>query len=152
MRLVWSCHGYFDSTMPCQNSTYNGLTKLSGYVAYLLPDTTISTKGKVYEKGLILKAKQHLKAEKLEEELAEGKKPEVMDEPDSEDEDKYADRADMPGQKFDTKRRTTVRNLRIREDTAKYLHNLDPNSAYYDPKTRSMRDNPFKEQDGIANK
>jgi len=38
---------------------------------------------------------------------------------------------------------TTVRNLRIREDTAKYLRNLDPNSAYYDPKTRSMRDNPL---------
>ncbi|KAJ8684415.1 hypothetical protein QAD02_020207 [Eretmocerus hayati] len=34
-------------------------------------------------------------------------------------------------------------NLRIREDTAKYLRNLDPNSAYYDPKTRSMRDNPY---------
>jgi pre-mRNA-processing factor SLU7 len=38
--------------------------------------------------------------------------------------------------------KTTVRNLRIREDTAKYLRNLNPNSAYYDPKTRSMRDNP----------
>lgn len=25
-----------------------------------------------------------------------------------------------------------------------YLYNLDQNSAYYDPKTRSMRDNPFK--------
>ncbi|KDO34954.1 hypothetical protein SPRG_01016 [Saprolegnia parasitica CBS 223.65] len=36
----------------------------------------------------------------------------------------------------------TARNLRIREDTAKYLRNLNPNSAYYDPKTRSMRDNP----------
>merc|ERR1719420_464469 len=36
----------------------------------------------------------------------------------------------------------TARNLRIREDTAKYLRNLDPNSAYYDPKSRSMRDNP----------
>eukprot|EP00850_Spirogloea_muscicola_P020951 SM000232S07921 [mRNA] locus=s232:4658:8755:- [translate_table: standard] len=34
----------------------------------------------------------------------------------------------------------TVRNLRIREDTAKYLLNLDINSAYYDPKTRSMRE------------
>lgn len=30
----------------------------------------------------------------------------------------------------------SVRNLRIREDTAKYLLNLDMNSAYYDPKTR----------------
>ena len=36
----------------------------------------------------------------------------------------------------------TARNLRIREDTAKYLRNLDPNSAHYDPKSRSMRDNP----------
>ena len=50
----------------------------------------------------------------------------------------------MPGTKFDSKTRTTVRNLRICEDTAKYLYNLDPNSAFYDPKTRSMRENPFK--------
>lgn len=41
--------------------------------------------------------------------------------------------------------KVTVRNLRIREDTAKYLRNLNPNSAYYDPKTRSMRDNPNPE-------
>ncbi len=26
---------------------------------------------------------------------------------------------------------------------AKYLRNLDPNSAYYDPKTRAMRENPL---------
>ena len=45
---------------------------------------------------------------------------------------------------MDTKTRITVRNLRIREDTAKYLINLDPESAYYDPKTRSMRDAPLK--------
>ncbi|KAK2488617.1 hypothetical protein MC885_003112 [Smutsia gigantea] len=60
-----------------------------------------------------------------------------------EDEDKYADDIDMPGQNFDSKRRITVRNLRIREDIAKYLRNLDPNSAYYDPKTRAMRENPY---------
>lgn len=60
------------------------------------------------------------------------------------DEDKYADSADAVGQKLDAKTRITVRNLRIREDTAKYLINLDPTSAYYDPKTRSMRDNPNK--------
>lgn len=59
-----------------------------------------------------------------------------------EDQDKYAESADAVGQKLDTKTRITVRNLRIREDTAKYLINLDPSSAYYDPKTRSMRDNP----------
>ncbi|KAJ3015436.1 UNVERIFIED_CONTAM: mRNA splicing protein [Siphonaria sp. JEL0065] len=63
------------------------------------------------------------------------------------DEDKYADNADQIGQKLDTKSRTTVRNLRIREDTAKYLLNLDKNSAYYDPKTRSMRDNPNADKD-----
>jgi pre-mRNA-processing factor SLU7 len=58
------------------------------------------------------------------------------------DEDKYAESADQVGQKLDTKTRITVRNLRIREDTAKYLINLDPESAHYDPKTRSMRDAP----------
>ncbi|KAJ3690122.1 hypothetical protein LUZ61_019286 [Rhynchospora tenuis] len=41
----------------------------------------------------------------------------------------------------------TVRNLRIREDTAKYLLNLDVNSAYYDPKTRSMREDPMPDMD-----
>ncbi|MBW0474342.1 hypothetical protein O181_014057 [Austropuccinia psidii MF-1] len=64
------------------------------------------------------------------------------DESDDEDEDKYADAADQAGQKMDTKTRMTVRNLRIREDTAKYLMNLDTESAYYDPKTRSMREAP----------
>ena len=53
------------------------------------------------------------------------------------------DADDVVGQKLDTKTRITVRNLRIREDTAKYLVNLDPDSAYYDPKTRSMRDTPL---------
>lgn len=41
----------------------------------------------------------------------------------------------------------TVRNLRIREDTAKYLLNLDVNSAHYDPKTRSMREDPQPDSD-----
>ncbi|KAL5542266.1 hypothetical protein UlMin_009976 [Ulmus minor] len=41
----------------------------------------------------------------------------------------------------------TVRNLRIREDIAKYLLNLDVNSAYYDPKTRSMREDPLPNAD-----
>jgi hypothetical protein len=43
--------------------------------------------------------------------------------------------------------RMSVRNLRIREDTAKFLFNLDPNSAHYDPKTRSLRSNPNPEKD-----
>ncbi|KAK7071097.1 mRNA splicing protein, partial [Halocaridina rubra] len=84
--------------------------------------------------------KRQLKAKKLKEgEEMSGDEPED----DDEDEDKYAESVDMPGTKVDSKQRITVRNLRIREDTAKYLRNLDPNSAYYDPKTRSMRDNPY---------
>jgi hypothetical protein len=50
----------------------------------------------------------------------------------------------MPGTKFDAKARFTVRNLRIREDTAKYLFNLDTESAFYDPKTRTMRADPLE--------
>jgi pre-mRNA-processing factor SLU7 len=49
--------------------------------------------------------------------------------------------------------KSSVRNLRIREDTAKYLLNLDVSSAYYDPKTRAMRENPLPgggEEDGFA--
>ncbi|WFD00681.1 mRNA splicing protein [Malassezia yamatoensis] len=56
------------------------------------------------------------------------------------DEDKYAEKASMIGQSRDNEQRMTVRNLRMREDRAKYLYNLDVDSAYYDPKTRSMRD------------
>jgi pre-mRNA-processing factor SLU7 len=87
----------------------------------------------------IEEAKRQLRAEKLNSAVDGDIEPEEADE---EDEDKYVDEVDMPGTKVDSKQRITVRNLRIREDTAKYLRNLDPNSAYYDPKTRSMRDNP----------
>ena len=48
----------------------------------------------------------------------------------------------------DSRQTVSVRNLRIREDTAKYLRNLDANSAFYDPKTRSMRENPYAERRG----
>ncbi|CAE6184504.1 unnamed protein product [Arabidopsis arenosa] len=41
----------------------------------------------------------------------------------------------------------TVRNLRIREDKAKYLYNLDADSAHYDPKSRSMREDPLPDAD-----
>ncbi|KAG6447881.1 hypothetical protein O3G_MSEX005240 [Manduca sexta] len=83
-------------------------------------------------------AKRELRAQKLEQDPTATED----DDKEEEDEDKYVDEVDMPGTKVDSKQRITVRNLRIREDTAKYLRNLDPNSAYYDPKTRSMRDNP----------
>jgi len=51
---------------------------------------------------------------------------------DEDDEDKYADDMAMPGQKFETKQRITVRNLRIREDTAKVGHyrSLDDASSH----------------------
>mmetsp|Transcript_1297 Transcript_1297/g.2135 ORF Transcript_1297/g.2135 Transcript_1297/m.2135 type:complete len:552 (+) Transcript_1297:89-1744(+) len=45
-------------------------------------------------------------------------------------------------QEVDVDTKGTARNLRIREDTAKYLRNLALDSAFYDPKTRSMRMDP----------
>lgn len=91
-------------------------------------------------------AKRVLRAEKLKATADGEEQPDEVDEDRTDvdgDDDKYVDSVDMPGTKVDSKQRITVRNLRIREDTAKYLRNLDPSSAYYDPKTRSMRDNPY---------
>ncbi|KAK1590798.1 pre-mRNA-splicing factor SLU7 [Colletotrichum navitas] len=51
------------------------------------------------------------------------------------DGDKYAEENDMSKHQS-----TATRQLRIREDTAKYLVNLDLESAKYDPKTRSLVD------------
>ncbi|KAL8889935.1 MAG: hypothetical protein Q9215_002860 [Flavoplaca cf. flavocitrina] len=51
------------------------------------------------------------------------------------EEARYAEESDMGRQQS-----TATRNLRLREDTAKYLLNLDLESAKYDPKTRSMVD------------
>lgn len=42
--------------------------------------------------------------------------------------------------------RQTVRNLRLREDTPKYLRNLALDSAFYDPKSRAMRANPHPDE------
>ncbi|QIW98324.1 hypothetical protein AMS68_003842 [Peltaster fructicola] len=50
------------------------------------------------------------------------------------DEDaRYEEETDMGRQQS-----TATRNLRLREDTAKYLMNLDVDSAKYDPKTRTI--------------
>ncbi|THV02442.1 pre-mRNA-splicing factor SLU7 [Dendrothele bispora CBS 962.96] len=118
---------------------------------------------KIYEEyAAVEAARQKLREEEIDNQtttdlaavrkLAKAGKSEKKDDADfgssdeeDEDEEKYADAADAVGQKLDTKTRITVRNLRIREDTAKYLINLDPSSAYYDPKTRSMRDAPDKD-------
>lgn len=56
---------------------------------------------------------------------------------DDDDDDDY-----VPGSNVKSEKAGIVKNLRLREDKAKYLLNLDPNSAYYDPKTRSMREDP----------
>merc|ERR1712014_373837 len=65
------------------------------------------------------------------------------------DEDKIGDEEQLNFDKVEKRVNTvaggstgTVRNLRIREDTAKYLLNLDLDSTYYDPKSRSMREDP----------
>ncbi|KAL6880916.1 Pre-mRNA splicing Prp18-interacting factor domain-containing protein [Trichoderma novae-zelandiae] len=55
------------------------------------------------------------------------------DEEEKDDGDKYAEENDMSKHQS-----TATRQLRIREDTAKYLLNLDLESAKYDPKTRAL--------------
>ncbi|KKA28618.1 hypothetical protein TD95_004931 [Thielaviopsis punctulata] len=59
----------------------------------------------------------------------------AADDADDADGDKYAEQNDMSKHQS-----TATRQLRIREDTAKYLLNLDLDSAKYDPKTRSLVD------------
>ena len=67
---------------------------------------------------------------------------------DSDDEDEvrqHDTQEELIGQKMmriGTGSKHSVRNLRIREDLPKYLRNLDVNSAFFAPKTRSMRENP----------
>ncbi|KAF2366637.1 Pre-mRNA splicing Prp18-interacting factor [Trinorchestia longiramus] len=100
-------------------------------------------KAVVEEHEKIEEFKRKMKAQKLKD--GQESSDEEAEDDDEEDEDKYAEDFDMPGTKVDSKQRITVRNLRIREDTAKYLRNLDPNSAHYDPKTRSMRTNPYQD-------
>lgn len=109
------------------------------------------------EKKRIKEAKRKLKERKLKAKLAasetDGTDSDSDSDSDSDDSDSDDDDLRMVedatlGAGFDNHEggskgiRTTVRNLRIREDTAKYLYNLDPSSAYYDPKTRSMRADP----------
>lgn len=64
-----------------------------------------------------------------------GAKKEDGEEDGKDDGEKYAEEIDMGKHQS-----TATRQLRIREDTAKYLLNLDLESAKYDPKTRTMVD------------
>ncbi|EIE20936.1 hypothetical protein COCSUDRAFT_30554 [Coccomyxa subellipsoidea C-169] len=85
---------------------------------------------------------------------AAGSSSEEEEDDDREDEDKITEQEEAGFGKVEKRVRTTaggasgsVRNLRIREDTAKYLLNLDANSAHYDPKSRSMREDPLPFKD-----
>ncbi|CAL3968091.1 unnamed protein product [Diplocarpon coronariae] len=69
------------------------------------------------------------------EELKNAQVKKKEEEDDDDDGAKYAEESDMGRQQ-----KTSTKQLRIREDTAKYLLNLDLDSAKYDPKTRSMVD------------
>ncbi|KAJ5711037.1 hypothetical protein N7488_005193 [Penicillium malachiteum] len=64
---------------------------------------------------------------------------------DAEEDIRYAEESDMGRHQS-----TATRNLRIREDTAKYLLNLDLDSAKYDPKTRRMVDMGAQEDQASA--
>jgi pre-mRNA-processing factor SLU7 len=70
---------------------------------------------------------QHEELEKL--------KRAAQGEDETADGDRYEEETDMGRQQS-----TATRQLRLREDTAKYLLNLDMDSAKYDPKTRTMVD------------
>ncbi len=75
--------------------------------------------------------------EQLEQLKARAAKKNKADDDEDEEDDgtKYAEESEMG-----RKQATSSKQLRIREDTAKYLLNLDLESAKYDPKTRSMVD------------
>ena len=78
--------------------------------------------------------------EKLKRKAKQDSDERLIEEDDEQDEvdrneARYAEESDMGRQQS-----TATRNLRIREDTAKYLLNLDLDSAKYDPKTRRMVD------------
>ncbi|RPB19439.1 hypothetical protein L211DRAFT_814552, partial [Terfezia boudieri ATCC MYA-4762] len=81
---------------------------------------------------------EELRRKEKESEMQGKVKGRSEDEEDGDNDDKYAEELGMSRQTFDAANRISTRNLRIREDTAKYLLNLDLNSAKYDPKTRTM--------------
>ncbi|KAG9247398.1 Pre-mRNA splicing Prp18-interacting factor-domain-containing protein [Calycina marina] len=80
---------------------------------------------------------EHTQTELLKRQMAEAARPKDDGEEAeaAEDGEHYAEESDMG-----RKQSTATRQLRIREDTAKYLLNLDLDSAKYDPKTRAMVD------------
>ncbi|KAK9354729.1 Pre-mRNA splicing Prp18-interacting factor-domain-containing protein [Lipomyces doorenjongii] len=94
---------------------------------------------------------EYRKLERLRQEKEEEK---------GEDGDHYdTEAAKVPGQGYDSDARMSTRTLRIREDAAKYLKNLDSNGEEYNPKSRTMKndndgllasDDDFVRQSGEA--
>ena len=90
---------------------------------------------------------EYKELEAMKRTVASNKIPEDGDEEDGDqdmDGAKYEEETDMG-----RKQATSTRNLRLREDTAKYLRNLDLESAKYDPKTRSMVDTGVEDPDSL---
>lgn len=105
-----------------------------------------------YEK--IEAERKALKAQRLDSELrsgskkrraAKGKSSELSESDDSDNSDSDIEKDGAVVQDVGQGSKMIVRNLRIREDTAKYLRNLNTGSAYYDPKSRAMRADPNPE-------
>jgi len=90
------------------------------------------------EHDVIVQEHERLEELRLESKEAEGRKR--LEDGNDENDEKYAEESEVPGQGYDSSQRISTRNLRIREDKAKYLLNLDLDSAKYDPKTRTMVD------------
>ena len=90
-------------------------------------------------------ALEELKRQAVGGKAEEGVDGEVEDGEGGEDGVKYEEETDMGRQQGNS-----TRNLRLREDTAKYLLNLDLESAKYDPKTRSMLDTETSTNELIA--
>ena len=112
------------------------------------PDTY---KHVIEEYNKLEEAMKQKKAEELKRKLLEraNRGEDALDDLSESEEEEQNDEKEKAGESNaaqfvnkDPRIKTTTRNLRIREDIAKYLRNLNPESAYYDGKSRSMRDNP----------
>lgn len=90
----------------------------------------------VKEKEKIEEKRKELKERELEKASLGGE--EIYDDGTREKDEK----AGMVKSSMEQTGQSSTPNLRIREDRAKYLINLNEDSAYFNPKCRSMRENP----------
>ncbi|PRP83386.1 alanyl-tRNA synthetase [Planoprotostelium fungivorum] len=100
------------------------------------------------ERRRVRKEEAQQKAETKQERDSDSDVSSSDEEEEDEEKSEFIDAEEQPvgatlaSQGTAVKTKTTVRNLRLREDRAKYLINLNQDSAHYDPKSRSMRENP----------